>query len=432
MKLRPFELALVIIFIVLSAVALLLLSTFQSSQSSDGPLIGEVTIWGTLDREGIDTILDELAVSNEAYDKVRYRQLDSRSFEQTLTNALADGTGPDIMLISHEQIVDLRRRIAPISYDSFPIRDIRSSYVDGAEIFALSDGLYAYPIAVDPLMMYWNRDLLTNEGFLTPPRTWEDLVNTYVPRLTTRDFDRSITRSALAFGEFDNVTNAFGIMSMLLIQSGSEGIEEVGTFYEINLNRAVSGGQPLTTALDFYTRFARPNNALYSWNRTFTSDRLSFLAGDLALYFGYGSESVDIERANPNLNFDIAEVPQGATASVRRTYGQFYGAALVRNTDNVTGASVVLSTLAGQAIAERIARENQMAPVYRNSLAAGSNGTYEREYYRSAAVAFGWLNPARTSTDIIFATAVREVIENRSSESSAASDLVDRLELEYN
>ncbi len=65
---------------------------------------------------------------------------------------------------------------------------------------------------------------------------------------------------------------------------------------------------------DFYTRFARPDNTLYSWNRSFSSDRDRFVSGDLALYFGYGSEGKELERLNPNLNFDIAEVPQGATA----------------------------------------------------------------------------------------------------------------------
>lgn len=432
MKLRPFELALVIIFVILSAVALLLLSTFQSSQSTEAPLIGPVSIWGTLDRSSMNNLLEELSYSNEEYEQVRYRQLDRRTFSETLTNALADGVGPDILLLSHEQLIELRRRIAPISYESFPIRDVRSAYIDGAEIFALTDGLYAYPIAVDPLMMYWNRDLLANQDFLAPPQTWEDLINTYVPRLTERDFDRTITQSTVAMGEFSNITNAFGIVSMLLIQSGSEGVAEQGTFYEITLNNAVQGGQPLTTTLDFYTRFARPNNALYSWNRTFNNDRLAFLAGDLVLYFGYGSEGVDIERANPNLNFDIAEVPQGATATVRRTYGEFYGAALVRNSNNLSGASIVLSTLAGHAIAERIARENNMAPVYRSSLATQSSGTYEREYYRSAAVAYGWLNPERMRTDTIFTTAIREIVEGRSDESSATLDLLNRLELEYN
>src|SRR5690606_22468237 len=149
----------------------------------------------------------------------------------------------------------------------------RSTYIDGAEIFALSDGLYAYPIAVDPLMLYWNRDLLTNAGFLAPPATWAELVNTYTSALTTREFDRSITQSAVALGEYQNIRNSFGIISSLLIQAGSRLVSESGTQYQIMLNESLAGGTPLRSVADFYTRFSRPNNTLYSWNRSFSQDR---------------------------------------------------------------------------------------------------------------------------------------------------------------
>lgn len=431
MKLRPFELVLVIIFIVLAALALILLATFESNNEAE-IRIGPVAIWGTLDQAGMQAILDELTSNDEAYQDVTYRQIDEGSFATRLTNALADGAGPDLILISHEQLAEVRRRIAPISYDSFALRDIRNAYIDGAEIFALSDGLYAYPIAVDPLMMYWNRDLLTTLGFLNPPQTWEDVVNTYAPTLTERSFDRTINRSAIAFGEYSNVTNAYGVISMLLIQSGMQGVAENEGLYTVNLNRSIRSGQPLTTSLDFYTRFAKPNNTLYSWNRALPSDRLAFLAEDLALYFGYGSEGVVLERANPNLNFDIAEVPQGAAATVRRTYGKFYGLGLVRNARNPQGASTVLAALASPGVSSRIAQDNRMAPVYRSVLSQGSNGTYERVYYGSAAVSFGWLNPDRSAVDTILAEGIRSVLEGRDSEGGVATDIEERLRLEYN
>ena len=248
-----------------------------------------------------------------------------KNFSVTLTNALADGTGPDLLLLSHEQLVELRRRIAPISYESFPIRDIRSNYVDGADIFAMSDGLYAYPIAVDPLMLYWNRNLFSSKNLLSAPTTWESLI-AYVPALTERDFDRTIIKSAIAMGEYQNIRNAFGTISALLLQSGSRFVEEAeGNRYDIYLDTSVAGGRPLVSTIDFYTRFSRPTNSLYSWNRSFSEDRQEFLAENLAMYFGYGSEGREIERLNPNLSFDIAEVPQGASATVRRTYGNFYG-----------------------------------------------------------------------------------------------------------
>lgn len=432
MKIRPFEFVLVAVFVGLAIFSLILLSTFQSRSGKDDFFVGRVSIWGTLDGVAMKNLLDELTESNETYAGVSYRQVDEQAFSSELTNALADGVGPDIVLLSHEQLVDFRRRISPISYDSFPIRDVRTSYVDGAEIFALSDGLYAYPVAVDPLMLYWNRDMLTNSNLLTAPQSWEGLINSYVPNLTTRDFDRTITKSAVALGEYQNVRNAFGIISTLLLQSGSRLVEEEGTGYQIRLNDSVSGGEPLVTTVDFYTRFSRPNNTLYSWNRSFTSDRQSFLAEDLAMYFGYGSEGKEIERLNPNLNFDIAEMPQGASATVRRTYGKFYGLALLRSSQNVAGAAAVMGVLSSQQYAEQIALDNNLVPASRASVAAGSNDTYGRLAYRSAAIAYGWLSPSQLVVSNIFTTMTRDVTEGRFNETGATADALERLQVEYN
>lgn len=435
MKLRPFELALVIIFIVLALVSLALLASYNgggNGRDDDAVVIGAVQIWGTIPGAGIQTVLDQLTEQNEAYKDVSYRYVASEQFEQTLTSALADGRGPDIVLISHEQLVDTRRRIAPYTYEQFPQRDIKDRYVDGAQIFALSDGMYALPIAVDPLVLFWNRDILATEGYLAAPRTWEELVNVQFNDLIQRDFDRTIRRGVVAMGEYGNVRNALGLVSMLLIQSGSRGVIDGDRGYEIELNQSVNNsGNPIRTVADFYTRFSKPANTLYSWNRSFSEDRAAFIGEDLVFYFGYASEGPTIERLNPNLNFDISEVPQGGVASVRRTYGKFYGLSLLRSTDNAAGAYAVMSTLATVNAADQIAVNSDLTPVTRQTVAGGSNSTYGRISYQSASISYGWLNPDPQATDEIFATMMRDINENRGTVDQATRDALGRLELAY-
>lgn len=433
MKLRPFELALVVVFIGLAFLALVLISTYKAAPDKDVVLIGPVTIWGTLPAEPIDRILYELADADDSYREVTYKYVSPDSLANAVTNAIADGVGPDILLYSQENLVELRKRINPIAYTSLPLPDIKNYYVDGAQVFALSDGMYAYPVAVDPIVMYWNRDLLATKGFLSPPVTWEELVNNQFPNLIERNFDRTITRSVVAMGEYGNVRNSFGVISTLLMQGGTRAVTEKDGEYAIRLNESIDGtSRPLTSVADFYTRFSRPSNSLYSWNRSFIEDRSRFVGGDLILYFGYGSESSELEQLNPNLNFDIAEMPQGAAATVRRTYAQFYGFSLLRSSDNKGGASAMIAVLASATNGPRIAVANHMAPAYRNSVASGSNDTYGRIIYRSAGIAFGWLNPSRRAVDTIFTTMTRDVNENRFDESKAAQDTIERLELEYN
>jgi ABC-type glycerol-3-phosphate transport system substrate-binding protein len=433
MKLRPFELGLVVVFALLFVVALIILKIYPGGDPPPEEVIGSVAIWGTLPQAVLNQVIEDEAKVNKAYENVTYRYISPEQFDDSLLNALADGNGPDLVLLSHEKLVEMRRRIQPISFDSFAIRDIRDTYIDGAEIFALNDGLYGYPIAVDPLMMYWNRNILSTEGLLKPPATWEDLVNNVFPKLIKRDFDRTINRGVVAMGEYQNVRNAFGVISTLMIQGGSQAvvIDERG-LYQVRLQVSNGGtGDPLKSAADFYTRFSKPSNTLYSWNRSFEEDRKEFISENLSLYFGYGSEGPLMEKQNPNLNFDIAEVPQGASDTVRRTYGRFYALSLLNSTKNRTGAINVLSNFGSARIAKQIALGSSMVPALRSLVGEGSNDTYGRVTYQSASIARGWLSPNLKAADLIFSKMTEDINENRRDVSSASSDASANLTREY-
>jgi ABC-type glycerol-3-phosphate transport system substrate-binding protein len=434
MKLRPFELALVLIFGGFMLAALFILKGYEGSPDDDQieVQVGAVNIWGTLPAEGVNNVLITLKDSREELHDVTYTYFKSDEFENALVTALADGMGPDAIIIAHEELVPMRQRIQPLSYESFPLRDFKNLYVDGASIFALQDGIYGYPIAVDPLMLYWNRNILTSEGYLEAPKTWENLVNEFFPKLIKRDFDRTVHRSVVAMGEYGNVRNAFGLVSALLIQQGSKGVsDEMDGKYTVRLDQADSGGDPLRATADFYTRFSKPSNALYSWNRAFGEDRQQFLSEDLIFYFGYGSEAKQLERANPNLNFDIAEIPQGETASLRRTYGRFYALSLLKSSDNTAGTIAVMGILNDAVNSNQIATGSGMVPVYRSLVGQGSNDIYGRIIYQSAPIAFGWLNPDLQATNQHFETMMSDINENRFDVNGATADLLSRMSREY-
>lgn len=428
MKLRPFELTLVIGFGVLGIAAITMLAMFSpSGEDTTDPLyVGSVQIWGTIPSEPITRQLWALAEGNELYSGVSYRYIDPVEFNQTITEALADGVGPDLILTSHEQLVEQRRRIQPISYESFPLRDFQDLYIDGAQVHALSDGIYGYPMFVDPLMMYWNQDILANNGFLTAPRTWEELVNVQLPAMIDRSFDRTINRSVVALGVFDNARHSYGVLSLLLIQSGSSFVSDAfNTIGEVNYRVALTSSNtgdsnPFVNSLSFYLRFSQPTNTLYSWNRSFSSDVTQFISEDLVFYFGYGSEGYELERLNPNLNFDIAEVPQGATANLRRTYGKFFALSPLRSSDNISGAFNVMSQLSMDDINFSLANSLNMVPAKRSLIGIGSNDTYGRLAFKSAPITYAWLNPEREEVDEIFSDMVSDVSENRSTINDAA------------
>lgn len=435
MKLRPFELVLIVVFIILAIAALILLTTYSGKDNdSDDPslFVGSVQIWGTIPQNSMNQVLMSIAQLNKSFMGVSYRHIPSEDFDEVLTNALADEKGPDIILISQEHLVEQRRRIQAFAYESFPIRDLQTNYLDGAQVYALSDGMYGYPVLVDPLMMFWNRNILSNKGLLNPPVTWEELVNVQFPELIERGFDRTINKSVIAMGEYDNIRNSFGVISMLLLQSGTKGVIEDNGEYKVLLQTAVSNeSQPLRNSLDFYLRFNKPSNALYSWNRSFTEDRTQFISEDLVFYFGFASEGKEIERLNPNLSFDIAEVPQGASADVRRTYARIYALSPLRSSDNLSGAYSVMSTLGSAANVEKMAEVFGMSPALRSSVTKGSNDIYGRLAYKSAPIAYGWLNPQIDATDSVFRKVTSDINENRRTLELGVLDTVKSLEEQY-
>lgn len=438
MKLRPFELVLVVSFAVMAIAALIILRTFSpgAKAPNEEGYVGPVQIWGTLPSAPVNEVLGNIKVANELYEQVTYRSISSESFDQTLIEALADGTGPDLILMSHEGLVEQRRRIQPYSYESWPLRDFQDTYLDGSLIFALSDGIYGTPLLVDPLMMYWNRDILTNAGFLSPPKTWEELVNVQLPALVTRAFDRSILRAVVALGVYSNTENGFGVLSTLLIQSGSDLVTERVSGdraeYTVSLDNTLdSNYKPYTNSLSFYLRFGQPTNTLYSWNRSFSSDLSEFISEDLVFYFGYASEGKEIEELNPNLNFDIAEMPQGAGADIRRTYGKFYALSPLRSSDNLNGAFTVLGTLSVDSTLFELAQATNMVPAKRGLVELGSNDTYGRVAYRSAPITYGWLSPSKSLVDTIFSDTVNDVNENRSGVSTAAINSQEKIKRLY-
>ena len=431
---RPFQVALLGGFAFLALAALFLLNNYSPSSSEEEYAYGDsVEIWGTLSEDVIENQITAATKNNPGLGVVNYTQKDERTFDDDLINALAEGNPPDLLLMPAGQLVKHRSKLLPIPYESFPVRDFKDAYIDAADIFMFTEGVYAIPFAMDPIILYWNRDLFSTKGLAQPAQTWEAMVTNIVPVLTERDSRRTILKSAIAFGEYRNVNNAEGIMLSLRLQSGSRMITEASKGYTVGLNSGLneSTKEPLTSSLQFYTDFSNPNSPLYSWNRSLPLDRNAFISGDLAVYFGFGSEVRSIAEKNPNLNFDVAVIPQGSGATVRRTYAQVLGFSIPKASDNVTGAYAVARLLASPGLSKPIIDQFGLTPVHRELLSGSDLNQYQRITHESAFFARDWLNPDVEASHNIFSVMIEDVVSNRARPSDSADDAEGRLRLQF-
>ncbi len=431
--LRPFQIGLLGAFALLALIGLFLLSTYTPPPNSDVAQYGQVVIWGTQPREAFVATLRSASDDIETFRGVSYQQIDEADFEATFTNAVAEGNSPDLLALSHKQLVALRSKLIGLDEQTVSTREYKNTYVDGAEIFMLSDGTYALPYGVDPLMLFWNRDLFATNGLAEPPRAWDAVTNTVVPQIVRRTPARDIVTAAVAFGEYRNVQHATDIVSLLMIQAGSALVTEPVGRYQINLNISLSSNTlaPLTTALDFFTRFSNVNTSLYSWNRAQNLDRNEFAAGELAMYFAPGSEVDEIKRVNPNLNFDVAPVPQGSDVTARRTFGTFYGFAIPRASRNPNGALEAARTLSAPVYARELSTKLNIAPVARTLVTAGSDDPFDQVVYNEALAARGWLAPLTSQTEFLFQEMIESVTANSRKVDAAVGEMIGKLERIY-
>lgn len=429
MNLRPFEIILIAIFAVSAIAGLIALSMYKGSGASENTYGSSVAIWGTFDKNKIEPILSDIAKTDKSFSVVTYRQVDERSFEGELLNAIAEGNSPDLVLMPHTLLASYRSKFAAIPSATYTERTFRDTYVDGAAIFMMSDGVYGLPIAVDPLVLYYNRTLFANAGLALPPKTWEALLVDAVPVLTKADAKYTLSESAIGMGEFMNITHAKEILSMLFLQSGTSIVAEKEGGYTITLKeRPGKGSPPAESALSFYTQFASPGSRAYSWNRVQPFDRTAFTNGTLAMYFGFGSERKLIEDANPNLSFDITSVPQSQGATALRDYGTFYALGIPKKSNNSKGAYAVALTLASAATSNSLVTALNLTPVHRSLYTTPTTDVYGDILRQSGLIARGWLDPSPSESTAIFKTMIEGITTGRAELSTVVNDAAYSLE----
>jgi multiple sugar transport system substrate-binding protein len=432
---RPFEIVLIAIFAIAGIGGLVFFSTYKPAPDPTAVLYGDkVVIWGTFDKALINDFFFKITRENQAFEVVSYKQIEERSFQEELLNAIADGKAPDLVIVPHTMLVTYRSKFQVIPYTTLPERTFRDTYIDGAEIFMRSDGTYAVPLAADPLIMYWNRDIFSESGIAIPPKTWETLVSQTTRSINKVDDWFNFTQNAIAFGEYSNVTNAKNILSMLMLQAGTDIVSESerGT-YSVTING--SGHESLSpgiAALSFYTQFATPGKDTYSWNRAMNTDRTQFLSGKLGMYFGMGSERSSLEHDNANLNYDVARVPQGGGANVQRNYADFYGFAIPRASKNVQGAYAVATYLASPEQAKKFAELYDLAPVQRSLYSESNSEPFKDILYQSALISRGWLDPDPERSSDLFRSMIEDAALNQERIGTVVRETAVKLESLFN
>ncbi|MFZ1987505.1 MAG: hypothetical protein WAV21_00505 [Minisyncoccia bacterium] len=421
---RPFQVIIIAIFGILALAGLYAFTTY-TGLGGNSNAVGTVTIWGTLPKNAMETAIGNLKQAQQEYKNVSYVEKAADTFDVDLADAIASGVGPDLVVITQESLTSNEAKLEIVPWSSIPQRTYLDTYVAEYQLFLTSSGSYGIPFVIDPLILFYNRSMLSSVGVAKPPSTWE-AVTGLVPSITQVAGGQNIVKSTIPFGSYANVTNARAIVSLLFLQAGSSITETTVQGVRSTLESAAAPGSTTgaaapVAAMNFYTQFADAAKTVYSWNPSLPTSRQTFIAGDLALYPGFASELSSLRAANPNLDFDIAPIPQPATASKRTTYGVAYAFAIPKASKNKNGAYQASIALSGNAVLPGLATSLGMVPSVRSLLKSDPSDPYAGVYYPEALSASGWLSPAPSVTNGIFAGIIQNITSGRMDTSQALS-----------
>ncbi len=278
---------------------------------------------------------------------INYRKLRYDEYEKELLDALAEDRGPDIFSIHNTWIKRYENKIVPMptsitmaypvtkgtikkevvtelrTTKSITLKEIKNNFVDvvyddvvvetmDEKEKKLKEYVYGLPLSVDTLAMFYNKDLLNNAGIAEPSVFWNKDFQQNVKKLTKQNTSGEIIQAGVALGGNDNIERASDILSVLMMQNGSEMMQDGKTvaFNIVPQNFQGQNYNPGLEALRFYTDFGNPAKEVYTWNSNMRNSMELFAEGRLAIIFGYSYHLPTIRAQAPKLNLGIAKLPQ--------------------------------------------------------------------------------------------------------------------------
>lgn len=281
------------------------------------------------------------------YITINYKKLRYDEYEKELLDSLAEDRGPDIFCIHNTWMRKYQNKLAPMpdktttvyptvqgtikkevvnelrTSRSLTIPEIKNLFVDvvyddavipvvTGENGEITEKVYALPLSVDTLAMFYNKNLFNNAGVAEPPAYWNSEFQSDVKKLTRQDGKGNIKQAGTALGGSSNIARQSDILSILMMQNGAVMMDDGGKvlFDQVPDDFRDQHYNPGLEALRFYTDFADPSKEVYSWNKSMENSLDLFMKGQVGMMFGYSYFIPQIKAQAPKLNYGISKLPQ--------------------------------------------------------------------------------------------------------------------------
>lgn len=254
----------------------------------------EVTLtwWGLWEDEAnVKPLIDEYQQTHPNV-TINYTNQSPQDYRERLTNALAQGRGPDIFRFHNTWLPMFGSELSTVPTNVMTAGEFSQTYYPTAVSDLTSgSGFVGLPLEYDGLGLFINNEIFQSSG-KTVPTTWDELRQTAI-ELTVKDDQGIIQQAGVALGRTENVDHWQEILGLMMLQNGVRMSNPTGKLAE--------------DALDFFTVFSTVDGV---WDETLPTSTAAFAGGKLAMYFGPSWRVFEIKAQNPNLDFKVVPVPQ--------------------------------------------------------------------------------------------------------------------------
>ncbi|MBI2674211.1 MAG: extracellular solute-binding protein [Candidatus Yanofskybacteria bacterium] len=376
-----------------------------------GPRVA-IEFWGVFDdRTDFDKVIRNFQTQNPGITVV-YRQFSFEDYEREIVNALAAGTGPDIWMIHHtwlpkhiDKLAPLPANIKGLDQPLMTFKNFQDQFVEVAvNDLTVGGQIYAVPLYVDTLALYYNRDLFNNAGITTPPKNWDEF-NSMVEQLTKFDVSGNIAQAGAAIGTSDNINRSTDVLMALMLQSGVKmtDVDNLSAMFSRSVNNTPVG----EVALRYYTDFANPNVRTYTWNNAQHYSVDAFTEGRVAMTFNYSHQAEILNQKAARLNYAIAPMPQISENDIKN-YANYWAVAVSKNSLVSNEAWRFAAYLASRDGASGYLAETMRPSARRDIIDIQKNDLRLGVFANQALTAKSWYQVDNAAIESIFA----EMIDN--------------------
>lgn len=419
-----------IILIGIGLIVVVAIAALIWGRKAEDPIVGEVVMWGIEDREAWREVINGFETVHPGATIV-YEERPQATYEQDLLNALAAGRGPDLFEIHRSWVDKHRDKIMPFSSEVIDTAIFGSTFVDVATTdFVRNNSVYALPLFIDTLALYYNRNLFNSAGVIDPPRTWESFLSV-VESATERTANDDIAIAGATIGTSNNIAHAADILAALMMQSGAQMVSARGdAAFDQQVNTSGQAVNPGEQALAFYTDFSSPPRAVYTYNTRLPDALDQFTRGRAAIYFGYARELSTIRASG--ISFSLSEFPQIVDRSedpgyLDLSYADYWGVAISRNARNLqTTQEFALFATSRNASFQYLNRV-QLPAARRDLIDVQLRDTTFAPFARQSLTASSWPQGDAAETRVVFNSMIESVVLGRSSVREAVTTGADQV-----